>query len=184
MKKFLLSIGILISFIHPISSQAKPQKAVITLSPEDEQTYITAKISYLNKDYSTAYTAFEKLANKGNPDAQNHLAEMYFFGYGVPQDYKKAKLWIEKSAKQGNAFGQLQLGSLYCEGDGEPINYEKAVYWYRKSAEQNNATAQMRLANRYLNGQGVTKNIPLAKQWYKKSCDNGENKACDIYLTL
>jgi len=46
-------------------------------------------------DYATALQLLRPLAEKGDPDAQINLGNMYFDGNGVPQDYVQAHKWFD-----------------------------------------------------------------------------------------
>ncbi|MDG6472008.1 sel1 repeat family protein, partial [Glaesserella parasuis] len=62
--------------------------------------------------------------------------------------------------------------------------YHQAVKWYQKAAEQGHTIAQGLLGIMYELGQGVRQNFTTAKMWYGKACDNGNQKACDVYRDL
>ena len=116
-------------------------------------------------------------AEQGNAEAQNKLADLYYFGEFVQQDYDQAAVWFQKSADQGNAEGQYNVGVCYQYGRGRPESYEDAVYWYRKSAEQGYHKAQYRLGWCYENGKGVPEDKWKALELYAKSADQGNEWA-------
>ena len=70
------------------------------------------------------------LAEKGNPDAEINLGNMYFDGNGVPQDYAESVKWYLLAADQGNADAQIALGFLYEYGDAVPLDYVQAHKWF------------------------------------------------------
>ena len=78
--------------------------------------------------------------------AQNDLADAYYYGQGVSQDYAKAFQWFERAAEQGYAEAQDNIGCMYYNGTGVETNYEQAFTWFKRAAEQNNASAQTHLA--------------------------------------
>lgn len=85
-------------------------------------------------------------ANKGNPDAQCFLADMYYLGEAVEVDYKKAFKWYLKSAEQGHPGGQAGLGDMYLYGESaEGVEYEKAIKLFKKAAEQGDEWALLQL---------------------------------------
>ncbi|MFZ6872415.1 tetratricopeptide repeat protein [Undibacterium sp. Di27W] len=61
---------------------------------------------YANKDYSRAIQLYSKLAQSGNPDAQEMLGEIYWFGDGVEADVNTAGLWFKKAADNGQKKAQ------------------------------------------------------------------------------
>lgn len=53
------------------------------------------------RDYARALPAFTRLAEAGNPAAQFHLGEMYWYGEGVPADSAKGDAWFRKADQAG-----------------------------------------------------------------------------------
>jgi hypothetical protein len=64
------------------------------------------------RDFARALQGFTRLANAGNPQAQQLLGEMYGFGEGVPEDPAKAREWLEKSRAAGNTEAAASLQTL------------------------------------------------------------------------
>jgi TPR repeat protein len=58
-------------------------------------------------------------AQKGNPYAQNNVANMYAQGRGIPCDHSKAKFWYLKAAEQDLAVAQYGLGMLNASDIGK-----------------------------------------------------------------
>ena len=112
-------------------------------------------------------------ANKGDPNAQNTLGSMYYFGFGVgvQPDYNEAFKWYKKAVEQNNADAQCNLGNMYNEGHGVAQDYQEALKWFRKAAEQGDAGAQFDLALMYRKGDGVAKDSNEAIKWYKKAAE-------------
>ncbi len=67
---------------------------------------------------------------KGNPQAQNALANLYYLGLGREADFRRAAELYHTAAKQGFAAAQLNLGHLYKQGLGVIKNAERAFGWY------------------------------------------------------
>ncbi len=64
------------------------------------------------------FSQTQLLANKGVPEAQFDLGEMYRDGEGVRQDHAKAFEWYQKADNQGFAEAQSNLGVMYFSGKG------------------------------------------------------------------
>ena len=64
------------------------------------------------KSYAQAMQLYGKLANAGNPVAQLHLGEMYWYGEGTPADLVQAKSWFTKAAASGNAEAKAALVTM------------------------------------------------------------------------
>lgn len=64
------------------------------------------------KDYAGALKIYTKLADAGNPQAQQLLGQMYWYGEAGEVDEAKAKALFEKSAAKGNKIAQASLGVM------------------------------------------------------------------------
>lgn len=143
--------------------------------------------AYADEQTPTAY--LERLAAKGNPQAQDELAHRYATGFGpscvttqegpggrvlsrecddvkehVPPNPKKAVALFRKAAESGLADAQFELGNLYGFGvDGVlPQDKKQEVYWLRKAATQGQPYALGNLGFMYSKGQGVPRDLPIA----------------------
>ena len=115
-----------------------PLSLVIYKLPVNQMQY------HQSKNYTQAFSCFEKVANQGIPQAQAMLSEMYYEGRGVSQNYQKAFYWIEKASNQQFAPAQFRLGMMYYNGQGVSQNFQKAFYWVEKSANKGFENAQLR----------------------------------------
>ena len=103
--------------------------------------------AYNLKDFKTAFSEWESLAESGKPEpeAQLNLGVLYEKGNGVEQDYKKSVYWYRKAAEQSNNYAQSNLGTMYRDGKGVEQNYNKSVYWYTMAIVDGSVTAQVKL---------------------------------------
>jgi hypothetical protein len=69
----------------------------------------TAHAAFAKKDYATALKLYTKLANAGNPEAQQHLGQMYWYGEAGQVDLAKAQDLFQKSAAKGNKVAAASL---------------------------------------------------------------------------
>jgi TPR repeat protein len=67
---------------------------------------------FAKKSYPEALQKYTRLANAGNPVAQQHLGEMYFYGEAGAVDMDKAALWFRKAAAKGNATAIASLDMM------------------------------------------------------------------------
>jgi TPR repeat protein len=114
-----------------------------------------------------------QLANQGDHQAQNYLANMYFNGIGVQQDSVEALRLFKLAAAQGNPDAQYQIGLMYRTGKGVPQDNIEAVKWYQLSAAQGDAMAQHNLGFMYDHGLGIDKNYDKAFDYYKLAAEQG-----------
>src|SRR5579863_659488 len=71
----------------------------------------------------------QRLAEAGDPLAQNALGLRYAQGDGVQLDEQEAARWFTKAAEQGNVAAQAKLGSLYWAGRGVQASLREAYFW-------------------------------------------------------
>jgi TPR repeat protein len=64
---------------------------------------------FAKKAYPEALQKYTRLANAGNPVAQQHLGEMYWYGEAGAVDEAQAEAWFRKSAAKGNPVAAASL---------------------------------------------------------------------------
>jgi TPR repeat protein len=113
------------------------------------------------------------LRARHNVQAQEQLANLYYYGLGVSKDETKAAELYQKAADQGYAAAQINLGSLYVNGTGVTKDVGKAAELFQKAADQGLAMGQALLGLLYTNGTGVAKDVEKAAELYQKAADQG-----------
>jgi TPR repeat protein len=70
-----------------------------------------ANALFAKKDYAQAMKIYTKLSNAGNPEAQQALGQMYWYGEAGQVDEAKAEALFKKSAAKGNkvAIASLEM---------------------------------------------------------------------------
>ncbi|MEA1867370.1 MAG: caspase family protein [Thermodesulfobacteriota bacterium] len=91
-------------------------------------------VAYDRANYQTALKVWLEAAERGDPEAQTYVGDIYAKGLGVAPDYSKAAKWYQKAAEQGYKRAQTSLGYLYEAGLGVKQDLLKALEWYRKAA--------------------------------------------------
>src|SRR4051794_33751585 len=79
------------------------------------------------------FKRIDKLAHKGNVQAQTALGLAYGFGATVERDDSEALRWFEKAARE-DEFAQYSLGVMYHEGRGTRTDDVAARKWFTKAA--------------------------------------------------
>jgi len=115
----------------------------------------------------------KKLAEAGDPAAQNTLGTWYEHGTYGKADPVQAAAWYLPAAESGNAAAQNNLGVLYDRGVGVPRDRKQAAHWYAKAAEQGHGWAQANLAWAYQYGTAGEPDIDKALYWLTKSAEGG-----------
>lgn len=87
----------------------------------------------------------DKMAQKGDAEAQFQLGARFALGEGVTQSYEEAVKWYRKAARHNHASAQYALGVCYAEGLGVRQSLSKSEKWHRKAAGQGHPLAQHNL---------------------------------------
>lgn len=137
--------------------------------PDRDKVFKKAVEYDKNHDLLKAFTWYREAAEQGLVAAQLRLAEMFYFGEGVPQDSETAEKWYRKAAEQGNMVAQYGLGQIYYDVD----EFLQAKQWFSKSAAQGYPNAKKKLGMMYYKGQGVPRQLSVAFQWFKQAAEQG-----------
>ena len=120
--------------------------------------------------YKAAKNYYKAEADKGNPAAQNSLANLYYLGLGTSPNIDMAADLYFQSASQGFAPAQINLGNLFSQGKGVPQDSMRAFAWYRMSSISGSPIAELymtQIATEYtlspLQINTVSKNWPTLK---------------------
>jgi mono/diheme cytochrome c family protein len=73
-------------------------------------------------------------AQAGDPEFQNLIGFMFFFGEGAPMDRPESHIWFHKAADQGHVLAQRNLALMHRLGLGVPRDLKEADF-YARSAE-------------------------------------------------
>jgi TPR repeat protein len=127
-------------------------------------------------------------AEKGNPDAQYMLGEMFENNEYNPDcddidpdcpDIIMAIEWYSEAAQQGHVEAQFKYGKLLPIM--KPNQHEKANHWMLKAAEQGHAEAQYSVGLNYSTEIGIPKEPEKGVYWLKKAAKQGHLKARELY---
>lgn len=119
----------------------------------------------------TLFSDIEKLAQKGDPEAQYHLGMFYNNGIGTSQDTKRAYEWFQKSAAGADPLGNYKLGCYYSgQGNGViAVDQEKALLYKLVAAKEGYVLAQYDVAEIYFHKERMNESI----HWLKQAADQG-----------
>jgi enhanced entry protein EnhC len=94
------------------------------------------------QDLKQSRDIFQRLAEKGDIEAQAKLGYMYVHGLGGSLDTKLGNQWLVHAAEQHHVIAQFLLATMYHLGAfGETANDEAAKYWFKQSAKAYPAAA-------------------------------------------
>lgn len=83
-----------------------------------------------------------RAAEKGLPNAQLYVGNIYMTGDGLTKNAEQAVYWYRLGAghydgkDNGITNAQWNLAQCYREGNGTPVNYFQALYWYGEAASR------------------------------------------------
>lgn len=147
----------------------------IELGGNEQAEFNLGKMYYtgegVTKNYAMAVSYLSKIAEAGNPTAQEYMGYIYEKGdtsYGINPDVNKQMYWYEKAAQNGDVNAQLKLANAYNAGLGVKKDPKKSFDYYYKAAEKGNQDAIKVIVSRYAKGNGVKKNNNLAMVWFEK----------------
>lgn len=119
-----------------------------------------------NAEQMPTIDQIQKMAEKGDADAQAKYGAVYFLGGqykplpnarfktrkqyesisylldGVSKDDKKATEWMLKAAEQGYVDAEVFMAAMYDRGLGVKQSESEATKWYKKAGEHGNEMAQ------------------------------------------
>jgi hypothetical protein len=87
----------------------------------------------------------QKLAERGDADAQWLMGVRYHDGTGVPQDDSMAMQWFLRAAEQGQVDAQAHLGAYYWAGRGVSQDLIKAYMWSAIALARGDQNSKSRL---------------------------------------
>ncbi len=149
-----------------------------TVPVGDVEDLKTAKSALKEHDYDRAFKLLLPLANKGYVEASCELAEMYEFGYGVPQNSAEALKWYKMAARQG---GKAKFSVRLASYKPIPTNkseLKRFVETIKADAIQGDSEAQRVLGTLFFKGLGLKRDFHESITWYKKSAEQGNAAAC------
>ena len=123
-------------------------------------------------------------AQRGDPNAQFQMGDMFMTGRGVQRDPAAAAAWYRAAAQQGYAAAAGNLGVLYANGWGVPQSDAEAVNWFRKAADAGDAGGENNLGSMYITGRGVEQSDALGAKWMSSAAQLGVPEAQYAFGTL
>jgi len=123
------------------------------------------------------FAELHEQAARGDPEAQCHLAEDYFYGRGTPTNHVEALYWYKESACAGLPEAEASLGFCYAHGIACEKDPAEAAEWYRLAAEKGHLGAMADLGYALLNGHGVEPDATEAIRWITQAAAGGHASA-------
>jgi hypothetical protein len=144
---------------------------------ETEDALERAKQANAARDYATALTIYQRLAQDGKPQGMMSLGLMYHAGIGVERNLVRACDLYQEAAEKGLALAQHLLGDCFFHGDGRSQDYSQSKLWYEKAASAGDIKASCALGNQYTFGLGVQRDAERGMALCRKGADIGDPDA-------
>jgi TPR repeat protein len=112
-------------------------------------------------------------AERGDIDAQRHLAAQYLRGHGLEHDRNKAVHWYAEAAHQGDPLALNQLSELEDEDPGSSPDFDALVGWFTARAEGGDGSAMYGVGRLYLHGFGVEPDPKRGLRWLEAAARQG-----------
>lgn len=87
------------------------------------------------KEFWAHFDELTANALEGDPNAQNALGEMYYYGDEIERDYEQAVFWFKEAAKQKHPDGMCNLGMCFVNGEGIERNEATGNSFIRQAAK-------------------------------------------------
>ncbi|MEM4248430.1 MAG: hypothetical protein QXH80_04105 [Candidatus Nanoarchaeia archaeon] len=117
----------------------------------------------VNIDQQELIQMLHAIAEKGNPDVQFELGNIYAAGKGIDKNISKAMIWFEKAAENGHKSAKEYISKLAEDG------FEDALKWLQKNAEKGLTDLQYNLGMLYCKKGFVS----VGMGWIKKAAEKG-----------
>jgi hypothetical protein len=118
-----------------------------------------------------------KLAEKGNPEAEFKIGEMYETGFGTAKNMKLAEEWINKAAAQGHEMAKFKLLYWDMRKNGITKANKPQFQDMENKVKNNNAGAELYMGKIYAEGDGVPVDREKALDLYNKATLQGSVEA-------
>ena len=128
-------------------------------------------------DARKAYVWYLKGAGLGYHEAELHLGDCYYVGFGVEEDVEKAEICFQRAADHGSHEACDALGTIYVLGDGAEPDFDKARKYFEMGAFAGDANCCYKLGDCYFYGRGTEVDLDSAKEWYERAWDLGSAAA-------
>ena len=127
-----------------------------------------------NRIFFELFKDILKLAEAGDIFAQNELADMYLYGYGIEEDEEEGVKWLKKSLEVGYWRAMIKLADCYSDGVGVLQDELKAIDLYKKVYELGSGEAANKIGLIYVYDENQN-NSEEAVKWYRKGFEKGDS---------
>lgn len=142
-------------------------------------------VEIARKWYNRWIETLKAKADKGDISAKKRLADILYYGTGVPDEILEliedddidtseddaATLYSEIAVGENDAENWCNLGQIYGRSKED---WQKSLDCYMKAATLGYKEAYRCVGSAYFEGRGVEKDLSKAREWYRKGADAGD----------
>lgn len=148
-----------------------------TAEPEYDE-FQNALIEYNNKNYTSAFNTFKKLAEEKNTEAAYILGNMYYKGLGTAVDSDRAKYWLKIAADKGHGEAAFDYALILLNNSSRVSkDITDGFYYLELSADNGYDNAAKKYIEIVRSGLGDKEQVKKAIQY----CNMLANKCDDSY---
>lgn len=104
---------------------------------DSKQQLQSGIVEYNNGNYNAAFSIFNDLAQKGNPEAEYYVSILFSKGLGTAPDNDKANFWLKKSADHRYVEAQFAYAmTLLSNRSGTDPLSKEGMQYLAKAADQ------------------------------------------------
>tara|TARA_R110002072_G_scaffold3830_4_gene27290 strand:+ start:41973 stop:43001 length:1029 start_codon:yes stop_codon:yes gene_type:complete len=171
--------GIAYSLLNAYALAKQDLEIALSMNPNHPLTLnqLGLLAEQVDQDYVLAAGFYQKAIEQRFAASQVNLANLYWFGKGVPRNSKRAFELYRQAAEANYNMAFAPLGRIYASGDGAPQNHKRAFALFEKAAESGVTSANYHLGFAYEKGRGVKQDLALAKRNYQIAAIQGHGEA-------
>ncbi len=146
-----------------LAAEAGSGGALLTLG------HVYSQIHLMPDALTHAAAWYTRAADRGDPVAQNRLADLHMLGHGVAQDDAAAYRLYRGTAERGYGVAQCNLSYMLMEGIGCEVDEVQAVTWYLRAAAQGEPRGYFNLGLCFYSGASVARDPVQAWAWMENA---------------
>ncbi|MFT7139573.1 MAG: TPR repeat protein, partial [Sulfitobacter sp.] len=149
--------GIAYSLLKAYALAKQDLEIALSINPNHPLTlnHLGLLAEQVDQDYALAAGFYQKAIELQFSASQVNLANLYWYGKGVPKNTRRAFELYRQAAEANYNMAFTPLGRIYASGDGAPQNYKRAFHLFKRASESGVTEANYYLGFAYEKGRGV-----------------------------
>jgi len=171
--------GIAYSLLKAYALAKQDLETALSMNPNHPLTlnHLGLLAEQVDQDYILAAGFYQKAIELQFSASQVNLANLYWYGKGVPKNTKRAFELYRQAAEANYNMAFAPLGRIYASGNGAPQNHKRAFDLFKRGSESGVTEANYYLGFAYEKGRGVKQDLALAKRNYQIAAIQGHGEA-------